>query len=149
MIETENIITDALSQALETMAYLAVLPIEDDQAAPDQCLLAEMTFTGPKCGTIQILAGTDFCGTLAENIGALDTVDDEARSDSLKELSNVTCGLVLPLVGSSDEDVFDVTVPALTDSADCPTWDEFTADANCCVSNIEGDLVAVKLIVKE
>ena len=48
MIETENILTDSLAQSLETMAFLTIIPPEEDMAAPEQTILAEISFTGPK-----------------------------------------------------------------------------------------------------
>ena len=148
MIETENILTDALTQALETMAFMTIMPPEEDIAAPEKAILAEISFTGPKNGTIQIFAGLDFCKILAENIGALTEVNDETCYDALKELSNVTCGLLLPTLASSQEDVFDITIPTIKNDDDCSKWNEFAAQPNTCILNIEGYLVATRLIMK-
>jgi len=149
MIKTDTILTDSLAQALETMAFLTIMPLEEDMAAPEKTVLAEISFTGPKNGTIQILAGLDLCRILAENIGALTEVNDETCYDALKELSNVTCGLLLPMLASSQTDVFDVTVPAVKTGDDSPRWDEFVEQPNSCILNIEGFLVATRLIMKE
>ena len=149
MIETENILTDSLAKALETMAFLTIMPLEEDMAAPEKTVLAEISFAGPKNGTIQILAGLDLCRILAENIGALTEVNDETCYDALKELSNVTCGLLLPMLASSGGDVFDVTVPAVKTGDDSPGWDEFVEQPNSCILNIEGFLVATRLIMKD
>lgn len=149
MIETGTILTDSLAQALETMAFLTIMPLEEDTAAPEKTISAEISFTGPKNGTIQILAGLDLCRILAENIGALTEVNDETCYDALKELSNVTCGLLLPMLASSQTDVFDVTVPAVKTGDDSPRWDEFVERPNSCILNIEGFLVATRLIMKE
>ena len=149
MIETGTILTDSLAQALETMAFLTITPLEEDTAAPEKTISAEISFTGPKNGTIQILAGLDLCRILAENIGALTEVNDETCHDALKELSNVTCGLLLPMLASSGGDVFDVTVPAVKTGDDSPRWDEFVEQPNSCILNIEGFLVATRLIMKE
>lgn len=148
MIETSNLLTDAMSQALETMAFLTIMPLEDDLVVPEETLLAEISFAGPKRGTIQILAGSDFSQTLAENMGALDEADEKSCYDALKELANVTCGLLLPQVASSPVDVFDVTVPAVKSDDNSPQWDEFVAEQNSCILNIEGYMVAAKLIVE-
>jgi len=149
MIETGTIVTQALSEALETMAFLTILPIDEDILAPEEAILAEMSFTGPKSGTVQILAGLDLARILAENIGALDEVKDENAFDALKELANVICGLLLPVVASSQADVFDVTVPAIKSGDEAPKWDQFVDDQASCVSNIEGFLVAAKLIIED
>lgn len=148
-IEFSDVLTKALSQALETMAFLTVVPMEDDLTIPEKTVLAEISFTGAKTGNIQILAGWNFCEILAENIGALCEVDDEARSDALKELTNVTCGLFLPMVVSSTADAFDITVPTMKSFDNSSQWHEFVTDQNSCVLNIEGYMVATKLIIKD
>ena len=149
MIETDNILTKALSQALETMAFLTIMPIEEDLVIPEKTILAEISFTGPKSGTIQILAGLDFCRILAENISAFDKVNNETCCDAIKELSNVTCGLLLPVIASSPTDVFDVTVPTSNNGLNSPKWHEFAADKNSCVLNVEGYAVVTKLLIED
>ncbi|MHC4423142.1 MAG: response regulator [Planctomycetota bacterium] len=148
-IEFSDVLTKALSQALETMAFLTVVPMEDDLAIPEKTVLAEISFTGAKTGTIQILAGWNFCEILAENIGALSEADDKACGDALKELANVTCGLFLPMVVSSTADAFDITVPTIKIYDNSSRWHEFVADQNSCVLNIEGYMVATKLVIED
>lgn len=149
MIETNTILTGALTQALETMAFLTRMPLDEDVALPEKPVLAQISFAGPKNGTIQILAGMDFAKALAENIGALDGADDETAFDGMKELSNVTCGLLLPMIGSSPADVFNMTIPIVQTDQACPTWDQFIAEPDVYVLNIEGHMIATRLITKE
>lgn len=149
MIETNTTLTGALTQALETMAFLTSIPLEEPLGPPENVVLAQISFTGPKIGTIQILAGMDFAKVLAENIGALDEVDDETAFDAMKELSNVTCGLLLPMIGSSPADVFNMTIPTVRTGQTSPAWDEFTADQDVCLLNIEGHMIATKLTMKK
>lgn len=80
---------------------------------PKKTILAEIDFIGARNGSIQIIAGLDFGRILAENIGNLTEPDREAACDALKELSNVTCGLFLPVLTSTTADPFAVTVPRL------------------------------------
>jgi CheY-specific phosphatase CheX len=149
MIETNTILTGALTQALETMAFLARLPLDEDVVPPENLILAQISFTGPKIGTIQILAGMDFAKVLAGNIGALDQTDDETAFDAMKELSNVTCGLFLPLIGSSPADVFNMTIPTVQTGQTAPAWNQFTADPETCLLNIEGYMIAARLTTKQ
>lgn len=148
MIETENILTESLTHALEQMAFLTILPPDENIVAPETITLAEISFTGPKTGTIQILAGLDLCKILAENIAALKQVNEETCYDALKELSNVTCGLLLPELADSPADVFDITIPIIKNEEDCPNWNEFVEQQNISILNIEGYLVATRLIMK-
>ena len=149
MIETQNILVQALDEALETMAFLTILPEEEGMMIPDRVILAEMSFSGPCSGTIQILAGPDFAEIVAENIGAMDEATDAMRFDAMKELANVTCGLVIPKVASARSDVFDLTVPAIKADGEAPGWNEFTSQEGTIVSNVEGYAVATNLMIND
>ena len=148
MIETSTMLAEALTQALETMAFLCNIPPEEDMAAPQNTVLAQISFKGPKTGSIRILAGRDFAGVLAQNIGALEQADDETAYDAMKELSNVTCGLLLPMIGSSPADVFNMSIPTVQCGQAAPVWDEFTSAADCLILNIEGFMVAATLTME-
>ena len=146
---TNNLMAQALVQSLETMALVTAVPIDDDMVIPKETVLAQIDFTGAQKGSIQILAGMDLCGILAENIAAIDTSNHQAALDAVKELSNVTCGLFLPLVVSSTADVFDITVPTVETFDNPLQWDEFVSDANTSVLNIEGHALAARLTVED
>lgn len=147
-VETKNV-SEALTQTLETMAFLTALPMEDDLVVPKKTILAEIDFMGARNGSIQIIAGLDFGRILAENIGNLTEPDREAACDALKELSNVTCGLFLPVLTSTTADPFAVTVPRLKTCDNSSQWHEFIADLNSVILNIEGYMVATRLIMKD
>ncbi|HBG26649.1 MAG TPA: hypothetical protein DDX75_06095 [Phycisphaerales bacterium] len=147
--ETGNLSVDALTRALETMAFLTVMPIDEEMVVPQKTIISEIGFTGDREGTIQIAASQDFCKILAENIGAMDEADDISACDALKELSNVTCGLFLPMIVSSTADVFDVTVPKSENCDDSSQWSKFIADKNVSILNVEGHAVAIKLTIKK
>lgn len=146
--ETTHLLTQALTQALETMAFTTAIPIDEDMLIPQKTIMAEIKFTGAKEGNIQILAGLDFCKVLAENIAAIDKADSQSALDALKELANVTCGLFLPMVVSSTADVFDITVPGAEICDNLSQWDNFTAEKSSSILNIEGHAIAAKLTVE-
>ena len=147
--EPGDALTKALSQALETMAFLTILPMEDDLAIPEKTILTKISFKGSKNGSIQILADIEFGRILAENIGGLTITGEDVSYDALKELANVTCGLFLPMVISSTSDLFDITVPSVNNSNDSSKWISFIAEKNSCVLNIEGNLIATKLEIED
>lgn len=147
-IETKNV-SDALIEALEVMAFLTAMPMEDDLAVPAETILAEIDFSGARNGSIQIISGTDFGKVLAENIGNIDDPGPEEASDAMQELSNVTCGLFLPMLTSTTAESFAITVPRIQTCDNSSQWYEFSADQNTLVSNIEGYMVAAKLIMKD
>ena len=145
MLETMTITTEALSQALETMAFMEMMPVEEDTPEPTAGYLTDIDFVGPQNGCLQILAGRAFAEVLAENIGAMDDVTDEDCQDALKELANVTCGLITPVMASDTSDIYDLTVPSIYNGDSVPQWHVFTTDKDVRVLNIEGHLIAVKL----
>lgn len=148
MIDTSNILTEAATQALEKMAFLTIMPPEDDQVVPERSFFVEMSFSGPNEGTIQIAAGLEFCRQIAANICGTDHLDDTAAADSLKELVNVTSSLLLPMLDSELTDVFDVTVPRAESFETAAQWREFVDQETVTVLNIEGSPLATRLIIQ-
>jgi len=145
MIETKNILEEALSEALEKMAFLTILPMDEEIVEPVEMVLTKICFTGPKNGTLLMLTGQDLGEILVENFGAVCEADDESSSDAFKELLNVTCGLLLPFLVNLSEDVFDVTVPETFKGQDLPRWQDFISNNDTYVLNAEGHLIAVRL----
>ncbi len=149
MITINNILTEALTEALETMAFLTIIPMDDDMVVPEKMILGEIQFVGPKNGTIQVLVGVELSATLAENIGNLTEVDYEMSCDAIKELCNVTCGLLLPRLSTSPTDIFDLTVPTVESCEGSSQWSEFTSDEYSEVLNVEGSAVATKVLLEK
>ncbi len=147
--ETTHLLTQALTQALETMTFTTAIPVDEDMLIPLKTIMAEIRFTGAKEGKIQIIADPEFCKVLAENIAAIEEADDQSALDAIKELANVTCGLFLPMVVSSTADVFDITVPKSESCDNLSQWDEFTASRDSIILNIEGNAIAARLIIKD
>ncbi len=147
-VETKNV-NEALIEALETMAFLTEVPMDDDLTVSKETILAEIDFMGARNGCIQIIAGLNFGKILAENIGNITDPDKEAACDAMQELTNVTCGLFLPMLTSTTADPFAITVPRIQTCEDSTQWHEFIADPASVVSNIEGYMVATRLIMKD
>ena len=147
-MDTIDIVTEAISQALEKMAFLDAEPFDEESEAPSVIITTDIDFNGPISGTIRMVAGTDFAQTLAENISGMFELTEEQCVDAIKELVNVTCGLVLPMIASSEADVFDLTVPHLAKSEDRMEWDDFVSQEDVTVLNVEGHAVASRLILK-
>ncbi len=146
--ETKNIITGALTQALEKMAFLEAVCSEEQPEVPSVVVTADIDFAGPISGTIRTAAGIDFARMLAENISGLDELTEAQCIDAMQELVNVTCGLVLPMIAYDRADVFDVTVPHLTRSEDRLQWEDFISQDDVTILDVEGCPVATRLIVK-
>ncbi len=149
MIETQDMLVRAVDEALETMAFMTLMPIDEDMKTPVRTMLATMHFSGPRSGSIEILAGVEFAEIVAENIGAMDEVTDAMRCDAMKEVSNVACGLLIPMIADSASDVFDLSVPDVQIDDTGREWNEFTAQSTTVVSNVEGYAVATRLTTNE
>jgi len=147
-VETKNV-NEALIEALEAMAFLTEVPMDDKLTVPKETILSEIDFIGARNGCIQIIAGLNFGKILAENIGNITDPDKDAACDAMQELTNVTCGLFLPMLTSTTADPFAITVPRIQTCEDSAKWHEFIADPTSVVSNIEGYLVATRLIMKD
>ncbi len=148
-IKKENVVVEAASLALEKMAFLMVLP-DELLAVPKKSIIAEIGFSGPKMGKIQIAAGIDFADILARNMGSIEDPDEEKCIDAMKEFVNVTTGLILPLITESEnDDAFDLSVPHLVNSDDRIHWREFISREGVSVLNVENKPVAVRLVIEK
>ena len=148
MTITIDQLAEALSQAMETMAFMTAEPVQEEMIIPDRTLLVEMTYRGPYQGYIQIVSGLEFGRMIASNIGCLDDPDEQSVQDAYKEVCNVTCGLLLPKLSGSTADVFDISIPALTAADQAPAWESYVSQDNVSILNIEGLAVAVKLSIE-
>lgn len=143
-IEAKTIISDALAQALECMAFLDALPAcQDDMELPAPAVAAEIGFSGTVTGAISMIASKEFAAMFAENMSGMEDIEDDQCIDAIQELLNVTCGLVIPMVSSDPACEFDLTVPHLIDEPD--NWQEFLSRDDVAVIDIEDHLVAVRL----
>ena len=143
---------EALCEAVETMAFMVAIPPEEELPPPTQGVLVRMSFSGPVSATVELLAGTDFAQMLTANVMGLDPTDEDAVTqyrDGFKELLNTTCGVLLPMLARTPEDVFDLTVPEAQDFDGQEFWDTYVAHDETAVVDVDGVLVAARMIEKE
>lgn len=148
MIATNTILSEALCKALETMAFMIAEAPEQQSEAPAECYLARMHFEGPVKGTIELLAGCELARSLALNISGAEQVENDTSVDALKELLNVTCGLLLPLLPSLPTDTFEFTVPELVSTGDTEQWRQFVEQDDVVVMEVNGEPIATRLIIQ-
>ena len=139
-----DIITESISMALEKIAFLDAMPAEQSGDSPNEVIVAEIDFDGQTSGKIQIAAEKGFARHFAENMSGITDLTDEQYNDALKELANITCGLVLPMISESSEEIFDLTVPHLTELSP-PLWQDFVAEEDTVLLDVEGFPLCVKL----
>ena len=141
---------DSLVQAMETMAF-ATPTLADPSLFPSpDSFQVSMPFAGPICGTVEMVASERIGIGLAANILATTPEDPAAQryaKDALKELLNVTCGLLLPTLVPKESAAtpFRMTLPQLA-FFDCQTqWQAFAAASDTCVLDVEGRLIALRV----
>jgi chemotaxis protein CheY-P-specific phosphatase CheC len=139
-----NIITESISQALEKKAIHEVTPPEEELTDPQDVIVAEIDFVGHVSGRIQIASERDFVRTFAENMCGMEDLTDEQYDDAMKELANITCGLVLPMLAESQKEDFNMAVPYLT-TLSPPKWQDFVAEEDTVLLEVEGHPLCVKL----
>lgn len=145
MIDTSDILVEALTQALETSAFLTVMPSQEQPDPPQRFFQVQMHFKGPACGTLQIVAGFELGRILAQNIMGAESTDDDIAIDVIKELANVTCGLFMPMLVSSQNDLFDATLPEVQESKDSEQWESLTRQNGAIILDVEGLPILVSL----
>jgi len=143
--EAKSIVTQSLAQALERMAFLDVLLYPELPLVPAQFALAEIRFAGSVTGSIQVATSLDFARELACTMGLLDHPTEEQCLDAIRELVNVTCGLVLPLLATPDADVFDLSIPQAVPCDESTDWSQWIRQDDVVVLDVGGHPVAARL----
>ena len=115
--------SEALRRAAEdTFANLAFMfpagEAGEGQGEVSAWRAVALSFTGPLNGKLAMKVSDDLPVPIAANMLGLDdeTPTAEQQADALRELLNVICGNMLPILAGSEE-VFDVGAPAIVDAA--------------------------------
>lgn len=106
---------ECVAEALDTMAFIAVEPLEDNTQAADD-LLVTLQFDGALAGELQLTAPRALGALIAQNLLAVgpDAPDAvEKAEDALRELTNITTGLLLRQVCDPDH-MPQLAVPVIT-----------------------------------
>jgi hypothetical protein len=100
MPETSNsqLLVQCLAEAMETMAFVSVTPNEQPPDSLPEALLTAIDFSDPTRRTIELLAPGAFGRQVAAQLLGIEPDSQELTErggDVLKEILNVTCGLIL------------------------------------------------------
>ena len=151
MLETSYpLVVEALTEALETMAFVSLMPLEAAEAPPpaEPVVLVSIAFTGaPASGTIELMAGESFGAMLAANLLGTGPDDPDAAArarDAMLETMNVTCGALIRKIEPSAE-TFEMAIPQVRDVPP-PAWSEFiAAGSGAMVFDADGNTIAVRM----
>jgi two-component system chemotaxis response regulator CheY len=139
-------VTDLLRSTFGTVLEQFVLMDADDApvAAHDdddlrtRLVEAHMSFRGRMCGSMTLLAPLALCREMAANVLGVDEEDaraDDGAGDTLGEVLNMTCGL---LVNSGDSpNATDLTPPTIV-AVGVDEWDRVADAPNAIRFSVEG-----------
>lgn len=117
MTETRNsFLVETLLEALETMAFVTLLPSENPQTPPPSLQLVVIGFTRPEPGELRLVAPLALGRLLCANILGVEPDDAEAEAgaaDALRELANVTCGMLLRKRAATSTEPFQMGIPKI------------------------------------
>jgi len=109
-----GILTDVVVDTLEKLAFLFAVPLEGP--APEdtrELATVRVRFSGPLCGGMQLGLSRPLLAELAGNmLGADDgsALSADEQHDALRELINVICGNLLPVIGGGTAE-FNIQTP--------------------------------------
>jgi chemotaxis protein CheY-P-specific phosphatase CheC len=144
-------VEQALSEALETMAFITPLPPEDAAAPAGPAVLTRIEFRGPLEGALEVVAPDLFGAALAANLLGVDPTDPDAKlkgSDALRELLNIACGTLLRSTGATASGLLSMGVPT-QDAFDLAEWDAFVKSDAAVVVDADGQKIAARLVELE
>lgn len=139
-------LVESLAAALETIAFVSVMPPEEPVlAAPQDAVLISAQFSGARCGRIELIASQALGRLLLDNTVAGDADGGVVPNpnDPLIELVNITCGMLLKQLVPHKR--IEMGVP-MVENFDVSTWQSFAAQGDVLLA--DGNVVAVRLLEK-
>jgi CheY-specific phosphatase CheX len=122
-------LVEVTADTLERLAFIFTFPAEEPPAMDGQTLkTVRVDFNGPFRGAVELSLPTAALSELAVNmLGAEDGEQppQEQQHDALKELANVICGNLLPVLAGHSEE-FSLCPPYLVTGAS-PRWEDAAA----------------------
>jgi hypothetical protein len=149
MLDTTNQTVElALSEALETMAFITPLPPEDASAPTGQAVRTRIEFRGARAGALELVSPDAFGAMLAANLLGVEPTDPDATAktaDALRELLNVVCGTLLRKSGATAAGLIEMTVPTQAPFDLAAGWDDLANSPDAVVVDADGHKIAVRL----
>lgn len=111
----EKSLTRTAVETLEQLAFVFAFPETGiDSTRADSALAAAISFSGPFSGTLVMRVSSDVLQELAANMLGVEEEETRAteQQDALKEVLNVLCGNLLPVVAGKQA-VFDLDPPEI------------------------------------
>lgn len=111
---TSGILSDVVVDTLEKLAFMFAVPLAGPAPEdPRELATVRVRFSGPLCGGMQLSLSRSVLAELAGNmLGADDgsALPADEQHDALRELINVICGNLLPMIGGGTAE-FNIQTP--------------------------------------
>ena len=136
--ETNEALAGALAESLMTMAFLDAFPAAEAPEPTAPTLLIRVPFSGARRGALEIMTTESVGASLAANMLGITPDDPDAPArgrDALKELANVTCGLLLSRLPDPTKPA--MSVPSVRESS-ADRWAHFARRTDAAVLDVEG-----------
>jgi CheY-specific phosphatase CheX len=121
--------------------------VEDPKASalPDGSKLVRVNFKGDDTrGSLALAASKEFASAMASN---LDVTGEQAGDDALKELANITCGLLLRMRPGGGAG-FELEPPQMSSAANANPSSLFR-DGDLVELEADGQLIAAQIIADD
>ena len=144
---SQTTLEQALSHALETMAFITPLPPEDQSAPAGPMVLTRIEYRGPASGALELVCPLALGAILVNNLLGCEPEGPDAErqaADALRELINVTCGTILRGSDAIALGVIEMGVPT-QGAFDLANWDAFIG-ARTLLVDADGHKLALRRI---
>lgn len=122
---------------LERLAFLFASPVEEAPAADEPELeTVRVDFTGAFTGGLELSVSAPVLAELAANMlgaGEGTALSADEQRDALKELANIVCGNLLPVIAGRATE-FNIHAPDLA-AADARRWEDPVAVSHLVLEN--------------
>lgn len=139
----EELLLEVTERTCEDLAFIFPVPPPEDSgdAESEDITCVQVEFQGPFEGTLALTMPREMARVLAGNMLGLDSAatDAQQREDAAKELCNVVCGNLLPLIAGS-EPIFSVSAPHICSRDAIPEEQAITVRSWLCEGWIEAHL---------
>lgn len=142
-----TLLVETLMEALETMAFVPLMPAEGETPTPAEARRVHIDFARPEPGSLELIAPAGLGRLLAANILGTGPDDPEAASrgdDALRELLNITCGTLLRRCADSGQTP-QMGLP-VAQPCNAEQWQAFLHEPDVHVLDAEGHVFAARLL---
>ena len=116
-------VAGVVTEVLEKQDFMFAEPSSELESQAARFLHAQMGFSGPVVGDLEIVAPWELCATLAANALGVEMEDESAGQyapDTFMEFLNVACGQLLTTIYGSGEEFW--LSPPRVDELDPAGW---------------------------